>query len=126
MGTPLFINRARAQDYPYFQALGIKPFDWNDPSVPCNANIIYNRIAGGNLGLLLRFDDHLSDKTKLTYTAGQYGGNGPVLGQFYSLQELYCSFSKSVSLSAGVALDAGDFSHNFGGLLGLHWQRKGL
>ncbi|RZJ57030.1 MAG: hypothetical protein EOO55_04180, partial [Hymenobacter sp.] len=126
VGTPLFINRTRAQDYPYFQALGIKPFDWNDPSVPGNANIIYNRIAGGNVGLLLRFTGKLSGRTKLTYTAGQYGGNGPVLGQFYSLEELHYSLSKNVSLSAGFALDAGEFSHNSGGLVGLHWQRKAL
>ncbi len=124
VGTPLFINRTRAQDYAYFQERGIKPFDWSNPNTPGNANIIYNQIVGGNIGLLLQFSDRFSGKTKLTYTAGQYGGSGPNLGQFYSLQELYYSVSQGFKVSAGFALDAGDFSHNAGGLLGLHWQFK--
>jgi hypothetical protein len=54
IGTPLFINRYRAQDYLYFQNRGIKPFDWNAPNLPGNSNIVYNQIVGGNIGLLLR------------------------------------------------------------------------
>lgn len=122
VGTPLFINRYRAQDYSYFQQRGIKPFDWNSPNLPGNSNIIYNQIIGGNIGLLLQFNDKFSGKTKLTYTNGKFGNGGPDLSQFYSLQELYYSLSKSLKISAGFALDAGDFSHNTGGLLGVHWQ----
>ncbi len=120
VGTPLFINRSRAQYYPYFQ--GIKPFDWNDNNIPGNGNIIYNKIIGGNIGLMLRFTDKLSGKTRLTYTNGQYQDRGPGLGQFYGLQEVYYSVSKSLNVSAGFALDAGVFSHNSGGLIGVHYQ----
>jgi hypothetical protein len=126
VGTPLFINRTRAQYYDYFQKRSITPFDWNSPNIPGNANIIYNEIVGGHIGLLLRFSNKLSGRTMLTYTAGQYQNTGPNLGQFYSLQELYYRLSKSLNLSAGFALDAGDFSHNIGGMVGVHWQVKGL
>ncbi len=122
VGTPLFINRTRAQDYTYFQQRGIKPFDWNSSNIPGNSNIIYNQIIGGNIGLLLRFNDQFSGKTKVTYTNGQYGNSGPNLGQFYSLQELYYGVSNNLNLSAGFALDAGDFSHNVGGLVGVHYR----
>ncbi|RYE36287.1 MAG: hypothetical protein EOP42_03870 [Sphingobacteriaceae bacterium] len=120
VGTPLFINRSRAQYYPYFQ--GIKPFDWNSANIPSNANIIYNKIIGGNIGLLLRFNDKFSGKTRLTYTNGQYQDRGVGLGQFYSLQELYYEVSKNLNVSAGFALDTGDFSHNTGGLIGVHYR----
>ena len=125
VGTPLFINRYRAQDYPYFQQRGInKPFDWNSSNIPGNSNIIYNQIIGGNIGLLLQFNNKLSGKTKVTYTNGKYQNSGPGLGQFYTLQELYYGISKSLKVSAGFALDAGDFTNNVGGLIGIHWQFK--
>lgn len=124
IGTPLFINRYRAQDYVYFQQRSIKPFDWNSPNIPGNSNIIYNQIVGANLGLLLQFSNKFSGKTKITYTNGQYQNSGPNLSQFYTLQELYYRFSNSLNLSAGFALDAGDFTNNVGGLVGVHWQFK--
>lgn len=124
VGTPLFINRSRAQYYPYFQEKSIKPFDWNSSNIPGNSNIIYNQIIGGNIGLLLQFNNKLSGKTKVTFTNGQYQNNGPNLNQFYTLQELYYSLSKSLKLSAGFALDAGDFTNNIGGMAGIHWQFK--
>ena len=124
IGTPLFINRTRAQYYSYFQKRGIKPFDWNSPNLPGNSNIIYNQLVGLNIGLLLRFSNKLSGKTMLTYTNGQYQDNGPNLGQYYTLQELYYSFSKSLKISAGFALDAGNFTNNVGGSVGAHWQFK--
>ncbi|RYY22651.1 MAG: hypothetical protein EOP41_06990 [Sphingobacteriaceae bacterium] len=123
VGTPLFINRYRAQDYPYFQEKGIKPFDWNSSNIPGNSNIIYNGIVGGNIGLLLQFGNRFSGKTKLTYTSGKYQGSAS-LNQFYGLQEVYFSAAKNLNVSVGFALDAGDFSHNTGGLIGLHWQLK--
>ncbi len=126
VGTPLFINRYRAQDYPYFQQRGIKPFDWSNPNIPGNSNIIYNQIAGGNIGLLLQLSNKLSGKTRLTYTNGKYGNYGPNLSQFYTLQEVYYSISNSLKISAGFALDAGDFTNNVGGLAGVHWQFKGF
>jgi hypothetical protein len=122
IGTPLFINRYRAQDYAYFQQRDIKPFGWNDSNIPGNANIIYNQIIGGNLGLMLQFSNKFSGKTRITYTNGQFQNSGPNLQQLYTLQELYYSVSKSLKVSAGFALDAGDFTHNTGGLVGLHWQ----
>ncbi|MEX8548640.1 MAG: capsule assembly Wzi family protein [Mucilaginibacter sp.] len=122
VGTPLFINRTRGQDYTYFQQRGIKPFDWSNNNIPGNNNIIYNQIVGGHIGLSLQFSNKLSGKTLLTYTSGQFQNNGPNLGQFYSLQEMYYRVSKSLKVSAGFALDAGDFSHNVGGLVGVHWQ----
>ncbi len=124
VGTPLFINRYRAQFYPYFQKRGIAPFDWNAPNLPGNSNIVYNQIVGGNIGLLLRFSNKFSGKTMLTYTSGQYQNSGPALGQYYTMQELYYSVSKSLNISAGLAVDAGNFSNNVGGLLGVHWQFK--
>ena len=124
VGTPLFINRSRAQDYTYFQKRDIKPFDWNSPNLPGNSNIIYNRIIGGNIGVLLRLSDKLSGKTMLTYTSGQYQNSGPALGQYYTLQELYYSLSDKLKLSAAFGLDAGNFTNNIGGLVGVHWQFK--
>ena len=122
VGTPLFINRDRGQHYSYFQERDIKPFDWNDPTVPGNSNIIYNKIIGGHIGLMLRLSDKLSTKTMLSYTSGQYQDSGPYLNQLYSLQELYYGLSNNLNLSAGIALDAGKFTKNVGGILGLHWQ----
>jgi len=124
VGTPLFINRYRAQFYPYFQQRGIKPFDWNSNNIPGNSNIIYNEIIGGHIGLLLQLSNKLSGKTLVTYTNGQFQNIGPNLSQFYTLQELYYSLSKSLKISAGFALDAGDFTNNIGGLVGIHWQFK--
>jgi hypothetical protein len=124
IGTPLFINRSRAQYYSYFQERGIKPFDWSSKDIPGNSNIIYNQIVGGNIGLMLQFSNKLAGKTMLTYTNGKYGNSGPNLGQFYSLQEMYYSLSSSLKISAGFALDAGDFTNNFGGMAGIHWQFK--
>ncbi len=123
VGTPLFINRYRAQDYFYFQQRGTKPFDWASSNIPGNSNIIYNQIIGGNIGLLLQLTDKFAGKTKITYTNGRFQ-NGSSLGQFYTLQELYYSLSKSLKISAGFALDAGDFTNNTGGLVGIHWQFK--
>ncbi len=126
VGTPLFINRYRAQFYSYFQKRGIKPFDWNAPNLPGNSNIVYNQIAGGNIGLLLRVSNKLSGKTMLTFTSGQYQNSGPNLGQYYIMQELYYSVSKNLNVSAGLAVDAGNFTNNVGGLVGVYWQFKGL
>ncbi len=123
VGTPLFVNRYRAQDYAYYQAQGVKPFEWSsNADIPGNSNIIFNAIVGGNIGLLLQFSNKLSGKTRLTYTSGTPPGSNAHLNQFYSLQELYYSVSKNVNISAGFALDAGNFSDNTGGLIGLHWQ----
>lgn len=124
VGTPLFINRYRAQFYPYFQQFGIKPFDWSSSNIPGNANIVYNQIVGGHIGLSLQLSNKLGGKTLVTYTNGMFQNGGPNLGQFYTLQELYYSFSKSLKISAGFALDAGDFTHNVGGLLGVNYQFK--
>ena len=122
VGTPLFINRTRAQYYDYFQKRGIVPFDWNSPNLPGNSNIVYNQIIGGNIALLLRFGNKLSGKTRITFTSGQYGNSGPALGQYYTLQELYYSLSPGLNVSAAFALDKGNFSNNLGGLVGLHWS----
>ena len=84
------------------------------------------KLTGGNIGLLLKLSGKLSGKTMLTYTSGQYQNSGPALGQYYTLQELYYSLSKNLNLSVGFALDAGNFTNNVGGLLGVHWQFKGL
>lgn len=124
VGTPLFVNRYQAQLYPYFQQKGIKPFDWNSSNIPGNSNIIYNQIVGGNIGLLLQFSNKLAGKTRITYTNGKFQNSDPNLSQFYSLQELYYNLSNSVKISAGFALDAGDFTNNTGGSIGLHWQLK--
>lgn len=124
IGTPLFINRYRAQFYSYFQKRGIKPFDWNSPNIPGNSNIIYNEIIGGNIGLLLRFSNRLSGKTMIAYTSGQFGNSGSNLSQYYTLQELYYSLSKSLKVSAAFALDAGNFTNNIGGQVGVHCELK--
>ena len=60
----------------------------------------------------------------ITYTSGQFGNSGPNLGQYYTLQELYYSVSKSLKVSAAFALDAGNFTNNIGGLVGVHWEFK--
>ena len=123
VGTPLFLNRYRAKNYNYFQDKDVRPFDWNSSDIPGNSNIIVDGIVGGNIGLLLQFSSRFYGKTKLTYTNGKFRGSDN-LNQFYSLQELNYNISKSLTISTGVALDVGDFSHNVGGLIGIHWQYK--
>lgn len=125
VGTPLFINRYRAQRYSYFRDMGIKSFDWQNDAIPGNSNIVVGGIVGGNIGLLLQFSKSFYGRTKLTYTNATFqGGNN--LNQFYSLQEFYYNVSKSLKISAGFALDAGTFSQTAGGLIGLHWEYKKL
>jgi hypothetical protein len=124
IGTPLFINRYRAQFYQYFQKLGIKPFDWNSNNTVGNANIIFNQIVGGTVGLSLRFSDKLNGRTIICYTSGKYQNLEPSLKQFYTLEELHYNISKNLNISAGLGFDTGDFTNNIGGLVGVHWQFK--
>ena len=127
IGTPLFINRSRANNY--FPE--IEPFDWNAPDadIPPNANIINNRIFGIHAGALYSFSDPLQGRTLLTWTKN-YGNIAkadpftPFKTQWYFLQEIsYRVPNKNIVLSAGLGFDFGELTKTDigGGRLGIEW-----
>ena len=127
VGTPLFINRVRAQDY----FPDVKPFDWNNPNAKTQpfSNIVSNRTVGGHIGTVFAITRDLTSKTLLTYT--QNYGNYNVTyfnkykAQFYSLEELNWRLHDSpLSIKASFAYDAGDLSQNFGSMIGIQWQLR--
>lgn len=130
IGTPLFINRYRAQFYTYFKQFNIKPYGWNSDTTVGNANIIFNQIIGGNIGLLLQLGNKLAIKSMFSYTSGRfqnglavgYPVNSKALGQFYMLQELHYAIDKYLNISLGLGFDSGDLTNNVGGLIGVNWQ----
>lgn len=127
IGTPLFINRVRAQDY----FPDVKPYNWSGSTAAIQplSNIVSNRVVGGHVGTVLALTDQLSSKTMLTYT--QNYGNYNVTyfdtykKQFYSLEELSYRLKDSpLSIKASFAWDAGDLSQNFGSMIGIQWQLR--
>jgi len=127
IGTPLFINRVRAQDY----FPDVKPFNWNGPTAVILpfSNIVSNRTVGGHVGTVIAITRNLTSKTMLTYT--QNYGNYNVSyfdkykAQFYSLEELrYQLIDSPLSIKASFAYDAGDLSQNFGSMIGIQWQLR--
>ncbi|MEO5564488.1 MAG: capsule assembly Wzi family protein [Chitinophagaceae bacterium] len=126
IGTPLFMNRTRASKY----FPDIQPFKWTieDADVPANANIINNRILGVHTAASYSITDMFYGRTLLTYTKN-YGtiqessSFATNKNQFYGLQEIsYWIADKSLTITAGIGFDHGDFSKAVGGLLGIEWN----
>ena len=126
IGTPLFINRVRANDY--FPE--IQPFGWGlqDLTIPGNANIVNNMVFGVHTGVSYSAIDMFSGRTLVTYTRnyGSIQDNqffSPSKYQFYCLQEISCNINqKNLLLTAGLGYDFGELSNNIGGMLGIEWN----
>ena len=127
IGTPLFINRQRGQDY----FSDVKPYDWNAPTntIQPLSNIISNRVVGGHVGAIFAITENIRSKNMLTYT-NNYGNYNDFhfnqhLSQAYTMQEVSWRLPKSqLSLTGTLAYDFGDLSSNFGSMIGLNWQLK--
>jgi hypothetical protein len=132
IGTPLFLNRSRANDY--FPE--IVPYDWNAPdsAIIQNTNIVSNRIFAIHLGALYSIGGQFDGKTLLTYTAnnGNFTNTDlftPARGQVYCLQQFFYDLPKyNLTLTAGLGLDFGQLSHNdvAGILIGATWNLAAL
>lgn len=127
IGTPLMINRLRANKY-YEE---IVPYDWDAPmnASSGNSNIVSNRMVGGHFGCKLFFSTSLSSRTLLTYVQhypgfSNRGPFAPVKKQAYTLQELLFKFKRNVFLKGGLAYDFGELSRNAGMMFGLEWNIK--
>lgn len=128
VGTPLFLNRVRGSKY----FSDIKPYDWNAPASTIfpNDNIIGNRVVGGHVGFLYAITDHILSKSMVTYTMN-YGTYNikpdftPAKSQAYTMEQISWRIPRSqLSLTGSVAYDFGQFSTNFGSMLGLQWQLR--
>jgi len=131
IGTPLFLNRYRGSNFLPFEAV-----DWstnNDRSMG-NMNFINNRIVGGHIGMLHRYAPGISGRTMLTFTRnfGTHLESNPITAsprnQAYTLHEVTVALKRvpGLSLSAGVAVDAGGLYDNVGGLLGIRCDILGI
>lgn len=127
IGTPLFINRQRGQNY----FPGVHPYDWDAPANTINAldNIIGNRVVGGHAAFLYALTKQVMSKTLLTYTKNygdfRVGVFSPDKSQWYSLQQLSWAMPDTqLSLTGSIAYDWGQLSNNFGSMIGLQWQLK--
>ena len=127
IGTPLFLNRYRGSNF-----LPVEAVDWstnNDRSTG-NTNFINNRIVGGHIGMLHRYAPGVSGRTMFTYTRnfGTHNNNSPITAapknQLYTLHEVTIDLQRvpGLQLSGGVAVDAGGFYDNVGGLLGIKYD----
>src|SRR3546814_1057235 len=93
---------------------------------------INNRFVGGHIGMPHRYTPNITARTILTYTRnfGTNHATNPVTAsprdQFYSLHELSVDLQNvpGMSLSAGLAVDAGGLYDNIGGLVGLKYQLR--
>lgn len=127
IGTPLFLNRYRGSNF-----LRIEAIDWkNEPSGHlANSNFINNRIVGGHIGMLHRYAPGIRARTMLTYTRNFGTHNNFITAssqnQVYTLHEVSVDLQNvpGLTLSAGVAVDAGGFYDNVGGLLGIRYDMQ--
>ncbi len=116
LGTPLFINQARAAAY------GLKP--------GTDQNIVSNRVLAGHFGLKGQVGPRIGWRTLATY-ARHYGNYyntptfTPARTQAHLLQEFTGKLGAGISLTGVVGCDLGDLGTNPGGQLGLHWTLPG-
>ncbi len=119
VGTPLFINRIKAQHY----FTDVLPFNWDAASntIPGSSNIYINNIVGGHAGLLLG-SKNFSTKSLLSYTRN-YSKTSKVYKQLYTIQEVKYTIGKTgFTTVACIAADFGELSDNTGLLLGFEWR----
>jgi len=127
IGTPLFINRVRANKYDP----NIKTYDWNAniSEISGNDNIINNRIVGGHVGFIGTINSKFTTKSLFTYTKN-YGKNSiPIFNtskeQLYFLEEIsYLTSSKNLALTGALAVDWGRLTRNTGFMIGVNWNVK--
>lgn len=118
IGTPLFTTSQRAKHY--FSDLK----DYN--------MIVNNRVIAHHMGFTGFLKKNMEYIFKATYTKnlGTYTGISmgpdypftPPPNQFYLLFECNTKLYKSLVLQTAFGMDAGDMTHNYGGLIGLKWQ----
>lgn len=128
IGTPLMINRLRANKY-YEE---IVPFDWDAPMSASsgNSNIVSNRMVGGHFGCRLAFSPKVSSRTLLTYVQHypgflNRGPFAPVRKQSYTLQEVLVKCKNNLFFKGGLAYDFGELSKNAGFMFGFEWGLYG-
>jgi len=127
LGTPLFMNRVRGSHF-----LPIEPFNWQQDEgwegrIIGKANIISNRIIGGNLGAEYELFCGFRFKTLITYNI-HFMDRSPVkklvndrYDQLYTLQQIQYFLNKKWMLTSEIAWDIGDFYHNFGAGMGVKY-----
>ncbi|RZK45879.1 MAG: hypothetical protein EOO97_00325 [Pedobacter sp.] len=120
VGTPLFMNRNRANKY--FPE--IVPYNWDAPnnSVIGNTNIVNNMLMAVHLGSVYQVTDAIAGKTLVTYVRNygslKTGPFFPVKVQFHAGQELTFRLPETKwDLKLGVGLDFGDLGTTIGGML---------
>ncbi|MBE8719334.1 hypothetical protein [Sphingobacterium pedocola] len=124
IGNPLFTNREGASNY-----LPTQPYNWNGTEqIPGNANIINNRLVGGNIATRVKLNETWRLRAKLTgvmnYGARNFEGfygNGEGLFQTHALLEV--NYRRGQWLFRGnVAGDFGELYENVGGSLGVQYS----
>jgi hypothetical protein len=116
IGTPLFINQARAAAY------GHKP--------GTDQHIVSNRVLAGHFGFKGEISPRIGWRTLATYTRhyGNYYNTTtftPAKTQVHLLQEFSGKLGAGLSLTGAVGGDLGDLHTNWGGRLGLNWTLPG-
>jgi len=116
LGTPLFINQARAAAY------GLKP--------GTDQHIVSNRVLAGHLGIKGQLGPRIGWRTLATYTRhyGNYFNTAtfsPARTQAHLMQEFSGKLGAGVSLTGAVGYDFGDLYVNWGGQLGAAWTLPG-
>lgn len=117
IGTPLFINQARAS---YLSLEQTNLGNWN---------VISNRIAGLHLGLKGQITKQIRYRTLATYQQhfGNYYNNLTFRAgksQTHLLQELTYHAGSKVTTTFALGYDAGELSNNVGALLQIDWVLK--
>ncbi|MFC3198961.1 capsule assembly Wzi family protein [Parapedobacter deserti] len=125
VGTPLFLNLYRGSNFLPFNAVNWRHDNTGNMG---NRNFINNRIVGGHIGMLHRYAPGIVGRTMLTYTRN-FGTHNNVItrsprNQAYTLHEVAVDVKRipGLQLSAGIAVDAGGFYDNVGGLLGIKYN----
>jgi len=128
IGNPLFINRKRASNF-----FAIRPFDWQineavDGVISGHANIVTNRMMGGNIGVQYSPFSNVLFKTQIALvvyfmdrTAIARIANNKYT-QSYLSQELETKLNNKLVLKGQIAIDIGGFYNNIGGNLGINYK----
>ena len=125
IGTPLMINRNRAQYY--FPT--IKPLDYSqsDTIRYLVENIVSNRLVALSVGAVYKITPTLTSKTNLTVSRN-YGSlypnefTTPHQNQFYGYQELKYQGEGRLGAGLGIGADLGNLGSVVGGLLQLNYR----
>lgn len=114
IGTPLFFDRQRADQYHISSVSGLRQ------------NIVNNRVRGVHLGVKGNLPFNLSSRTLLTYTEN-YGNSYntssffPNKKQWYFMQELLYQY-EAWRFNITLGWDVGELTNNVGALLGIEYD----